>query len=101
MTDPKQKTKKISRRDAIKLLGAVTGATVLANLPTKWNTPEIASGVLPAHAQTSNQSVLPTVTTDNLVDQSIGDPLMDFYGTVVSDGGSPVTVRGFVWSSSP
>ena len=53
MTEQKQKTKKISRRDAIKLLGAVTGATVLANLPTKWNTPEIASGVLPAHAQTS------------------------------------------------
>jgi hypothetical protein len=51
MTDPKNK--KISRRDAIKLLGAVTGATVLANLPSKWNTPEIASGVLPAHAQTS------------------------------------------------
>src|SRR5688572_14110550 len=49
-----QKTKKISRRDAIKLLGAVTGATVLANLPSKWSTPEIARGVLPAHAQTSS-----------------------------------------------
>src|SRR5688572_21354520 len=53
MTETKQKTKKISRRDAIKLLGAATGATILANLPSKWNTPEIASGVLPAHAQTS------------------------------------------------
>jgi hypothetical protein len=48
------KNKKISRRDAIKLLGAAAGASVLANLPTKWNTPEIVSGVLPAHAQTSN-----------------------------------------------
>jgi hypothetical protein len=47
------KNKKISRRDAIKLLGAAAGASVLANLPTKWNTPEIVSGVLPAHAQTS------------------------------------------------
>ena len=54
MTEPTQKTKKISRRDAIKLLGAVTGATVLANLPSKWSTPELASGVLPAHAQTSS-----------------------------------------------
>ena len=54
MTEPTQTTKKISRRDAIKLLGAVTGATVLANLPSKWSTPEIAKGVLPAHAQTSS-----------------------------------------------
>ena len=45
--------KKLSRRDAIKLLGAATGATLLANLPSKWKTPELASGVLPAHAQTS------------------------------------------------
>jgi len=45
--------KKISRRDAIKVAGAAAGASVLANLPTKWNTPEIVSGVLPAHAQTS------------------------------------------------
>lgn len=46
--------KKLSRRDAIKLLGAVTGATVLANLPSKWSTPELVSGILPAHAQTSS-----------------------------------------------
>ena len=51
MTTPT--SKKISRRDAIKLLGAATGAAMLANLPSKWKTPELASGVLPAHAQTS------------------------------------------------
>jgi len=45
--------KKLSRRDAIKLLSAATGAAMLANLPSKWSTPELASGVLPAHAQTS------------------------------------------------
>ena len=45
--------KKLSRRDAIKLLGAATGATLLANLPSKWSKPELSSGVLPAHAQTS------------------------------------------------
>jgi hypothetical protein len=51
MTDPNQK--QLSRRDAIKLLGAAAGASVLANLPTKWTTPQLAAGVLPAHAQTS------------------------------------------------
>jgi len=48
-----QSQKKLSRRDAIKLLGAAAGATMLANLPSKWSTPELTSGVLPAHAQTS------------------------------------------------
>jgi hypothetical protein len=51
MTDPKEK--KLSRRDAIKLLGAAAGATLLANLPSKWSKPEVAGSVLPAHAQTS------------------------------------------------
>lgn len=46
--------KKLSRRDAIKLLGAATGATLLANLPSNWSKPELVSGVLPAHAQTSS-----------------------------------------------
>ena len=45
--------KKLSRRDAIKLLGAAAGATALANLPSKWSKPELVSGVMPAHAQTS------------------------------------------------
>ena len=43
--------KKLSRRDAFKILGATLGATVLANLPSKWSKPEVISGVLPAHAQ--------------------------------------------------
>jgi hypothetical protein len=46
-------TKQISRRDAMKLLGAAAGASALANLPGKWHTPELTAGVLPAHAQTS------------------------------------------------
>ena len=45
--------KKLSRRDAIKLLGAAAGATALANLPSKWSKPELVNGVMPAHAQTS------------------------------------------------
>ena len=49
----KLEPKKLSRRDAIKILGAAAGATVLANLPSKWSTPELTSGRLPAHAATS------------------------------------------------
>lgn len=94
-----EQPKKLSRRDAIKLIGAAAGASVLASLPTKWTKPEITTGVLPAHAQTS--PTLPTVTTDLIEDQSSTDNKMNFFGTVVSDGGSPVTARGFVWSTSP
>lgn len=93
-----EQPKKLSRRDAIKLLGAATGASVLASLPSKWTKPEVTAGVLPAQAQTS--PTLPTVTTDNIIDESDNGTLMDFYGTVVSDGGAAVTARGFVWSTS-
>jgi hypothetical protein len=48
-------SKQLSRRDAIKLLGAAAGASVLANLPAGWTTPELTLGVLPAHARTSGQ----------------------------------------------
>ncbi|MCB0197386.1 MAG: hypothetical protein KDJ65_35895 [Anaerolineae bacterium] len=43
----------ISRREALKSLAAVTGAVTLAVLPSKWETPVIEAGVLPAHAQSS------------------------------------------------
>ena len=48
-----EQNKKLSRRDAIKLLGAAAGAAALANLPAKWSKPELVSGVLPAHAQST------------------------------------------------
>jgi hypothetical protein len=56
--------KELSRRDALKLLGAAAGASVLANLPSKWSTPELTAGVLPAHAQTS---ALYSLSCDDLV----------------------------------
>ena len=49
--------KKISRRDAMKLLGAAIGGAALSTLPSKWNTPELAAGVLPAHARQSGTSI--------------------------------------------
>jgi hypothetical protein len=45
--------KKISRRDAMKMLGVAVGAAALSTLPSKWNTPELVAGVLPAHARQS------------------------------------------------
>lgn len=50
---PKTAAKKISRRDAIKILTAAAGAATLANLPAQWSKPGFEMGVLPAHAQTS------------------------------------------------
>ena len=100
-----QPQSKLSRRDALKILAAATGAVALANIPSKWKRPELAAGVLPAHAQTSIVPpvvpVLPTVTTDSITVPSFGIPMANFSGTVTSEGSSPVTVRGFVWSASP
>lgn len=45
--------KKLSRRDALKILGTAVGAAALATLPSKWSKPELLSGVLPAHARQS------------------------------------------------
>ena len=49
--------KKLSRRDAIKLIGATAGASALANIPSKWSKPTLAGGMIPAHAQTSGCSL--------------------------------------------
>jgi len=46
--------RKISRRDAMKLLAAAVGAATVANLPAEWSKPGLEAGVLPAHAQTSS-----------------------------------------------
>ena len=44
---------KLSRREAIKILGTATGASLLANIPAKWSRPEVTGSPLPAFAQTS------------------------------------------------
>jgi hypothetical protein len=99
VTESKQKNKKVSRRDTIKLLGAVTGATVLANLPSKWSTPEIARGVLPAHAQTSQ--VLYDLTCEEDIDTmdfSLDDP-EPFSVTINSvPNGSPLNGISMTWT---
>ena len=47
--------KTLSRRDAIKIISATTGASLLANLPAKWSKPELKGSKIPAHAQTSEE----------------------------------------------
>jgi hypothetical protein len=61
---PEAPTKKVSRRDAIKILTAVAGATALANTPARWSKPELKVGVLPVHAQTSVVTPVYTLTAD-------------------------------------
>jgi hypothetical protein len=56
--------KKLSRRDAVKVLGAALGAVALANLPPEWSKPEIAAGTLPAHAQASTTTSVITCAPD-------------------------------------
>jgi len=46
--------KKLSRREAIKIVGAAAGASLLANIPAKWSKPELTGASMPAHAQTSS-----------------------------------------------
>ncbi len=53
-------SKRLTRRDAMKVAAAALGAAALSNLPSQWSKPELAAGVLPAHAQTS---VSPLVLT--------------------------------------
>lgn len=99
-----EQPKKLSRRDAIKLIGAAAGASVLANLPSKWTKPEVTAGVLPAHAQTSPASVLPTVATVSIIVPGSPNPPyadVNFTGNVTNEGSTPVTDRGFVWNTSP
>ncbi len=57
-----QEPKKVSRRQAIKLLTATAGVATLASLPNKWVKPVLNAGVLPAHAQTSLTHVFGLVT---------------------------------------
>lgn len=109
-----QNSKQISRRDALKILAAAAGASVLANLPSRWTTPKLVAGVLPAHAQTSaGLPLVLTVSVVSLISSPIGftvsqvrppgngGPLLNWElrGKVTDDGGQPISANGFVYSS--
>ena len=63
------------------------------NTETPTNTPTITSTPTPTPA------TLPTVTTDGYANLSNGSAQIT--GTIVSNGGSAITQRGIVWSTSP
>lgn len=99
----KSSTKKFSRRDALKILGAVAGASVLANLPSKWTKPEIAGGVLPAHAQTSSAHIVTAGISDP--DANFCQPLTSTATIAPPDPGIPlhfaITTNGTVTVDPP
>ena len=53
MTPQDNKKSTLSRRQALKTIAAMTGAVTVTQLPSKWVSPVLTTGVLPAHAQTS------------------------------------------------
>lgn len=55
-TQEEKTPKAWGRRELLKALAATGGAVALSNVPNKWNKPEVGFGVLPAHAQASNNN---------------------------------------------
>ena len=93
-----EQKKRLSRREALKLLGTATGASLLANLPSKWSKPRIAGGEMPAHAQIS--PVLPTVRTVSITPEP--GLFVTFNGYLGDEGfPAPVTDTGFVIATFP
>jgi len=68
----------LSRRDALKALAGITGAVAISSLPSKWATPLVDVGALPAHAQCSPTGTTAAVEIFNATD---GNALVEvFYG---------------------
>ena len=66
-------TKKISRRDAMKILAAAAGGAALANIPSKWTKPGLEIGVLPAHAATSMLAAAACGANTNFAPGNVND----------------------------
>ncbi len=70
---------KLSRREALKTLTALTGAAALTSLPGQWAKPIVEVGALPAHAQTSSTAAIQVVNNSgqlirpNLLGPDIND----------------------------
>jgi len=64
--------KQISRREAMKVLGAAIGGSALATLPPVWKEPALITGNLPAHAQTSCETIFLTTSINSINILSFG-----------------------------
>lgn len=60
------KSPKLSRREALKLIGTISGASFLTKLPSKWNRPLLVGSTLPVHAQTSGYEFILCEGSDTL-----------------------------------
>jgi hypothetical protein len=74
-----------------------TPTTTSTPTPTNTETPTNTPTTTPTPTPTS--ATLPTVTTDGYANLSNGSAQIT--GTIVSNGGSTITQRGIVWSTSP
>jgi len=91
MTDNTEK--KLSRRDAMKLLAAAVGAATVANLPPEWSKPDLEAGVLPAHAQTSIMYGL-TCDADSDLDSNVEQlPITVTSGVTIAPPASGIIMR--------
>jgi hypothetical protein len=64
MNNKKEEKTHLSRREALKLLAATSGAVTVLSLPVTWKKPIVEVGTLPTHAQSS--PVNSVVTISNL-----------------------------------
>lgn len=84
-------SKQINRRQAIKILAVAAGTAGLSLVPSKWKTPVVDVGVLPAHAQGSLRTG--TITGGVFVQQQ-GTTRLKYAGVVPLIAGALVAVDG-------
>lgn len=84
---------KISRRDALKIIAAATGAAALSNIPSRWLSPKLAAGTLPAHAATSTLLEL-VCDADQDIDSNLSqDPITVTSGATTVPATAGITLR--------
>jgi hypothetical protein len=88
--------KKISRRDAMKILGAAIGGAALSTLPPQWSKPALAASQLPAHAR---QSAVAGYQIDSvLISADPNNPTNYCFGSFIARATITPPVRDIVLS---
>lgn len=87
--------KEISRRELLKALAAASGAVVAASvLPSKWVSPVVDAGVLPAHAQGSVATATPVTTYTLAFRQTVSGYNFRVNGGAETSPNNSVTLTG-------